>query len=76
MYSGDSKTGIMPIASIPNKYRAKQMCDLLDISKKTLYDLEDRGIIPPVQRDWRQWRIYDDTHLKAIKKYQKQKAAK
>ena len=56
-----------------NKYRAKYICDLLEISKKTLYDLEDRGVIPPVPRDWRNWRTYNDSHIKAIKKYQASK---
>jgi len=64
----------MPTTSLPNKYRAKEISDLLDISKKTLYSLEDRGIIPPADRDWRGWRIYDDTHLEAIREYQRQKA--
>jgi len=68
--------GIMSIASLPNKYRTKEICELLDISKKTLYDWEARGIIPPADRDWRGWRVYDDTHVEAIMGYQRQKAAK
>lgn len=64
----------MSIASPRNKYRSKEMCELLDISKKTLYDLEARGVIPPVNRDWRGWRIYDETHIEAIREYQMKKA--
>ena len=66
----------MPIASPPNKYRPNEVCKLLSISKKTLYDLEARGIILGVLRDWRGWRIYDETHLEAIKEYQRQKTVR
>jgi len=53
----------------PQKYRAKEVCVLLEVSKKTLYNLESRGIIPAVPRDWRGWRTYDESHLEEIRKY-------
>ncbi len=55
------------------KYRAGELSDLLEISKKTLYSLEAQGLIPSVPRDWRGWRLYDESHFKAITEYQASK---
>jgi len=63
----------MAATTPPNKYRAKQVCELLEVSKKTLYNLESRGLIPPVPRDWRGWRTYDESHIEAIRRYQASK---
>jgi len=57
-----------------SKYRAKEVCELLEVSKKTLYNLESRGLIPPVPRDWRGWRAYDESHIKAIREYKASKS--
>lgn len=57
-------------------YRVGELSNLLEISKKTLYSLEAQGLIPDVPRDWRDWRLYDDSHLKAIQKYQASKRKK
>ena len=54
-------------------YRAQEVCDLLELSKKTLYGLEASGEIPAVPRDWRNWRIYSERHLRAVKQYQASK---
>lgn len=64
----------MATSSPSNKYRAKEVCDLLEVSKKTLYNLESRGFIPPVARDWRGWRVYDESHIDAIRRYKASKA--
>jgi DNA-binding transcriptional MerR regulator len=58
------------------KYLAKDVCKRLGLSKKTLYSLESRGLIPSVPRDWRGWRIYDGSHIKAIRRYMASKTAK
>jgi len=63
----------MSDGELQRKYKAKEVSDLLEISKKTLFTLEDRGLIPAVPRDWRGWREYDKSHLDAIRKYQKSK---
>jgi len=54
-------------------YRTAKVCELLEISRKTLYSLEARHIIPQAPRDWRGWRGYNDSHLEAIRKYQASK---
>jgi len=64
----------MVLSHLPKQYRSKEVCQLLGLSKKTLYYLEARGFIPPVVRDWRGWRIYDESHLEAIKEYKASKA--
>ncbi len=55
------------------KYRAGELSILLEISKNTLYSLEAQGLIPSVPRDWRGWRLYDESHFKAITEYQASK---
>lgn len=62
------------MVSASNQYRSTKVCKLLEISKKTLYNLEAQGVIPPVPRDWRGWRVYDETHIEAIRKYQRRKS--
>ncbi len=63
----------MTTAGNQKLYRTAKVCELLEISKKTLYSLEARRIIPQVPRDWRGWRLYDDSHFKAIQEYQASK---
>jgi len=66
----------MATASPSNKYRVKKVSELLEVSKKTLYNLESRGLIPLVPRDWRGWRIYDDSHIEAVRRYKASKTGK
>jgi len=49
-------------------YTSQQICNKLDISKKTLYNWEKVGLIPKIERDWRKWRIYSEKDLEQIKK--------
>lgn len=63
----------MATADRPKTYRAGEISNTLEISKKTLYALEAQGLIPQVPRDWRGWRVYDDSHLEAVRKYQASK---
>ena len=66
----------MPINRSPSEYGPKEICTLLDISKKTLYEWEVLGIIPSTKRDWRGWRIYSEAHIEAIREYQRRKGEK
>ncbi len=63
----------MATADQGEKYKTSKLCEILEISKKTLYALEARGLIPPVPRDWRGWRTYDKNHLEAVREYQASK---
>lgn len=51
-----------------NLYRAKEVCDMLNISKKTLFEWEKEGFIEPIDRDWRQWRVYTQADIRNIRK--------
>jgi DNA-binding transcriptional MerR regulator len=51
----------------PETYSTKEICEMFDIAKQTLYGWEKRGIIPAVAKDWRGWRLYDKLHVKAIR---------
>ena len=49
-------------------YTSQQVCNKLDVCKKTLYNWEKVGLIPKIERDWRKWRIYSERDLEQIKK--------
>jgi DNA-binding transcriptional MerR regulator len=49
-------------------YKTKEICDLFDISKATLFRWEKEGRISNVGRDWRNWRLYSDRNLKEIRR--------
>jgi len=63
----------MAVTDGQNTYRAGEVSKMLELSKKTLYALEAQGLIPRVPRDWRGWRVYHSSHLKAVRKYQASK---
>ncbi|HUJ19545.1 MAG TPA: MerR family transcriptional regulator [Nitrospirota bacterium] len=50
------------------KYKTKEICDRFDISRATLFRWESEGLLMGVGRDWRGWRIYDDSNLKSIER--------
>ncbi len=47
-------------------YTAKDVCERLNVSKKTLFKWEKMGIIPSVDRDWRNWRLYTEENLQHL----------
>jgi len=51
-----------------NKYYAKDICKLFDISKATLFRWENEGLISNIGRDWRNWRIYSKDNIEEIKR--------
>lgn len=50
-----------------NKFYAKDICKLFDISKATLFRWENEGLISNIGRDWRNWRIYSKDNVEEIK---------
>ena len=52
---------------------AKDVCARLNVSKKTLFKWEKMGLIPPVYRDWRNWRLYTDRDVQQIIKVMESK---
>jgi molybdate transport system regulatory protein len=46
-----------------------QVCELLNISSKTLYQWERAGKIPSASRDRRGWRIFSPSQVAAIRRY-------
>jgi len=49
------------------KYYEKDICNLFDISKATLFRWESVGLISNISRDWRNWRIYSQENIEEIK---------
>ena len=59
----------------PKKYKTKEICDRFDISRATLFRWEDEGLLSGVERDWRGWRIYNESNMKDIEKIIRSKNA-
>jgi DNA-binding transcriptional MerR regulator len=70
-----SSEGIMVTRKGSRKYKTKEICDLFDISRATLFRWESEGLLVGVGRDWRGWRVYDERNLKNIEKIMKNKNA-
>lgn len=47
---------------------AQEVADKFGISKKTLFEWEEKGKISKIPKDWRGWRMYNEGHLKQVKK--------
>jgi molybdopterin-binding protein len=54
---------------MPGYLTSTQVCQLLEISSKTLYLWERSGKIPQPRRDRRGWRIYTPKELEVIRRY-------
>ena len=50
------------------RFSTKEICDLFDISKATLFRWEREGVISSVGRDWRNWRLYTDRNVREIER--------
>ncbi|HLE41908.1 MAG TPA: MerR family transcriptional regulator [Nitrospirota bacterium] len=59
----------------PKKYKTQEICDRFDISRATLFRWESEGLLLAVERDWRGWRVYNESNLKHIEKIIKGKNA-
>jgi DNA-binding transcriptional MerR regulator len=57
------------------KYKTSEICNRFDISRATLFRWESEGLLAGVERDWRGWRVYNETNLRAIDKIMKSKSA-
>jgi DNA-binding transcriptional MerR regulator len=57
------------------KYKTSEICSRFDISRATLFRWESEGLLAGVERDWRGWRVYNETNLRAIDKIMKSKNA-
>jgi DNA-binding transcriptional MerR regulator len=57
------------------KYKTSDICSRFDISRATLFRWESDGLLSKVGRDWRGWRVYSETNLRAIEKIMKSKNA-
>lgn len=57
------------------KYKTSDICNRFDISRATLFRWEGEGLLTGVGRDWRGWRVYSDSNVKAIEKIMKSKGA-
>lgn len=57
------------------KYKTNEICSRFDISRATLFRWESEGQLSKVGRDWRGWRVYNETNLRAIEKIMKSKSA-
>jgi DNA-binding transcriptional MerR regulator len=55
------------------KYKTNDICTRFDISRATLFRWESDGLLDGVERDWRGWRLYSESNVKAIEKIMKSK---
>jgi len=56
-------------------YKTNEVCEKFDISRATLFRWESQGVLTGVERDWRGWRVYNDTNISDIQKIMKGKNA-
>lgn len=49
-------------------YWAQEVADKFDVTKNTLFEWEREGKISKIPKDWRGWRMYNESHLKQVKK--------
>ena len=49
------------------KLSRAQVAQMLQITTKTLSVWEKNGRIPPPERDWRGWRVYDEAAIAAVR---------
>jgi len=69
------REGTMATRKSSKKYKTSDICNRFDISRATLFRWESEGLLTGVGRDWRGWRIYSESNVKAIEKIMKGKNA-
>ena len=52
---------------MPVQLTRAQVAQMLQITPKTLAAWEKSGRIPPPERDWRGWRLYDEAAIAAVR---------
>jgi|GEM_PF-1382642 len=52
----------------------QEVCDQLDISKRTLQNWEKAGVIPRAKRDWRGYRTFSQEDIERIRQVIRAKA--
>lgn len=57
-----------------SSYRAQEVCEKLNISKKTLFKWEAERLFPAIERDWHNWRVYSEEDIQNIRKVKEEKA--
>ena len=55
-------------------YRAQEVCEILNISKKTLFKWEEEGLFPTIERDWHNWRVFNESDIENIRRVKSEKA--
>ena len=58
---------LSPSDKADKSYSAQDVCDVMQISKSTLFKWEREGKISTVERDWRGWRVYRERNLAEIR---------
>ena len=59
---------------VAGQLTTQEVCDQLDISKRTLQNWEKAGVIPKVKRDWRGYRIFLEDDVERIREVIRGKA--
>jgi DNA-binding transcriptional MerR regulator len=49
-------------------YWAQEVAEKFGVSKKTLFIWERGGKISKIPKDWRGWRMYNESHLRQVAK--------
>ena len=62
--------------SSKNEYTAHKICEMFDVTKKTLFKWENEGKIAKVRKDWRGWRVFTEENIAEIKRVIEEKTKK
>ncbi len=67
--ASSSSIGLSATMANDNRFTKKVILDRFGIAENTLRSWEEKGIISPVERDWRGWRWYSKEHVVQIEKH-------
>lgn len=48
-----------------SELREIDLCRILGITRRTLYEWEEQNLLPPPRRSWQGWKIYSSRHVEA-----------